>query len=87
MNFVATLCDSQKGEVLLQVLLPACALCLLHSCVWSGTCAACWHGLPGCWEGGQHLVPSAVSETGYLASSGVYPKELPQIFFPLVALF
>ena len=24
---------------------------------WSGTCAACWRGMPGAWEGGQHLVP------------------------------
>lgn len=58
MSFVAIVHGLQRGEgVVCQALLPACALCLLHCCPWSGTCAACWRGMPGPWEGGQHLMP------------------------------
>lgn len=60
----------RREEVVRQVLLPACALCLL---CWRRTCAACWCGMAGPW--------SAPCAPRYLANSSICVKELPQIFF------
>lgn len=54
MSFVAILHGSQRGE---EVVHQALMLARTHCCAWSGTCAACWCGMPGPCEGGQHLVP------------------------------
>lgn len=57
-----------------------CPLLATLCCVWSETRAVCWRGMPGPRRVVNASSPSAISETSYLANSGICLKEMPQIF-------